>query len=211
MRPDGLLEFAGRDDQQIKLRGHRIELGEIEFGLAGCAGIEDAAVVVRRDDAGLARAVAAYVEASPGIDELRPRDVRVMLLKRLPQYMIPATIKIVDRLPRLPNLKIDRTRLAQMDAAYTAQIAVPTDDPLIARLIEIFESVLGDVNATAEDNISTLGADSLQAVRVALALEARLDVAIPVDVFEEAHTIRELASWIKMQKTSSRQGARAVD
>ena len=105
MRPDGLLEFVGRNDQQIKLRGHRIELGEIEFVLAGCDGVADAAVVVRRDEAGLPRSLIAYVELNPGI-ELQPRDLKSMLWNCLPQYMIPATINIIDPLPRLPNLKI---------------------------------------------------------------------------------------------------------
>jgi acyl-coenzyme A synthetase/AMP-(fatty) acid ligase/acyl carrier protein len=202
MRPDGLLEFVGRIDQQIKLRGHRIELGEIELALAECAGVTDAAVVVRGNEAGLPRSLAAYVQLSPGIGELRPRDLRSMLLKRLPRYMIPATINMIDQLPRLPNLKIDRTRLAQMDAARAAQMVVPIDDPLIADLVKIFESVLGDVRATPEDNISSLGGDSLQAVKVAVELEYRFGVAIPVDVFESTQTIRELARWIAIQRAS---------
>lgn len=204
MRPDGLLEFVGRNDQQIKLRGHRIELGEIEFVLAGCDGIEDAAVVVRRDGAGLPRSLAAYVEPSRGNGDLRPRDLKSILWKRLPQYMIPATINLIDALPRLPNLKIDRTRLAQIDAARLAQMSVPIDDPLIAELVGIFELVLGDVKATPDDNISSLGGDSLQAVKVVLELETRFGIAIPVGVFESTQTIRELAEWIAVQKAPHR-------
>jgi amino acid adenylation domain-containing protein len=211
MRPDGLLEFAGRNDQQIKLRGHRIELSEVEFGLAGCAGVADAAVVVHRNEAGLPKSLAAYVELGPGIGEVRPRDLRAMLSKRLPQFMIPATINVIDRLPRLPNLKIDRKRLAQMDAARLAQMTVPIDDPLIAELIEIFESVLGDVRATPEDNVSSLGGDSLQAVKVALALEQRFGMAIPVETFEATQTIRELARWIAMRGASRRSLGAGLD
>jgi amino acid adenylation domain-containing protein len=203
MRPDGLLEFVGRNDQQIKLRGHRIELGEIEFVLAGCDGVADAAVVVRRDEAGLPRSLAAYVELNPGI-ELQPRDLKATLWKRLPQYMIPATINMIDPLPRLPNLKIDRIRLAQVDAARVTQLVVPIDDPLIAELVKIFEAVLGDVRATPDDNISSLGGDSLQAVKVVLELESRFGIAIPVGVFEATQTIRELAEWIAVQKAPHR-------
>ena len=211
MRPDGLLEFVGRDDQQIKLRGHRIEPGEVEFALARCAGVEDAAVVVRRNESGMPRSLAAYVELRQGAGELRPRSLRRMLLTQLPQYMIPATINIVDRLPRLPNLKIDRPKLARLDAARGTQTAAAADDPMAARLIEIFERVLGDVKATTEDNIHTLGGDSLQAVRVALELESRLGVAIPVEVFEAAQTIGELASWITAQSGPAHPEVAAAD
>jgi amino acid adenylation domain-containing protein len=209
MRPDGLLEFIGRNDQQIKLRGHRIEIGEIEFALAGCAGVEDAAVVVRRDEAGQPRSLAAYVESSPGIRELLPRDLLSMLMKRLPRYMIPATFHVIDELPRLPNLKIDRIRLAQIEAARAAQMVDPIDDPLIAEVAGIFESVLGITGATPEDNVSSLGGDSLQAVRVALELETRFRITIPAAIFESMQTIRELTRWIAIHKEpgSTRIGA----
>jgi len=211
LRPDGLLEFAGRDDQQIKLRGHRIELGEVEFALARCAGIEDAAVVVRRNENGMPRSLAAYVEPHADAGESRPRGLRRMLLEHLPKYMIPATINVVDRLPRLPNLKIDRTRLAQLDAARAAQMSAPSNDPVATALIEIFERVLGDVRATADDNIYTLGGDSLQAVRIALELEARLGIAIPVEVFEAAQTIGELAGWIATRSGPEHPAAAPAD
>jgi amino acid adenylation domain-containing protein len=211
MRPDGLLEYVGRADQQIKLRGHRIELGEIEFALAGCAGIEEAAVVARQNQDGLVQSLAAYVELRAAIGELRPRDLRSMLSKRLPQYMIPATINMIDRLPRLPNLKIDRARLAQMDAARLAHMVVPIDDPLIAELIKTFESVLGAIRATPEDNISSLGGDSLQVVRVALELERRFDITIPVEVIESNQTIRELARWIAIRRESRRRHPAVAD
>lgn len=210
-RPDGLLEFAGRDDQQIKLRGHRIELGEVEFALAKCAGVEDAVVVVRRNENGMPRSLAAYIEMREGASDLRRRSLRRALITQLPQYMIPATINIVDRLPRLPNLKIDRPKLARLDAARVTQTSAPPDDPMVTKLIEVFERVLGDVKATADDNIHTLGGDSLQAVRIALELESRLGVAIPVDVFEAAQTIGELANWIAGQGGAAHPAAAPAD
>jgi amino acid adenylation domain-containing protein len=206
MRPDGLLEFIGRRDQQFKLRGHRIEIGEIEAALGGCPGVEDAAVVVRRDDAGLPRSLAAYVEPSPGVQGLLPRDLLSMLMQRLPRYMVPATLRVVDGLPRLPNLKVDRVQLAQIDAARAAQMVNPTDDPLIAEVAGIFETVLGTTGATPDDNVSSLGGDSLQAVKVAIELETRFRIAIPADIFESTQTIGELARWI-----ATRQAPRQID
>jgi amino acid adenylation domain-containing protein len=122
MRPDGLLEYVGRSDQQIKLRGHRIEIGEIELALGECAGVEDAAVVVRRDETGQPGSLAAYVELSSDAGELLPRDLLSMLSKRLPDYMVPATLHVVKQLPRLPHLKIDRVRLAELDRASEAEL-----------------------------------------------------------------------------------------
>ena len=177
-RPDGLIEFAGRKDHQVKLHGYRIDIGEIEEMLRGCAGVQDAVVVARRNDAGLPRSLAGYVEPSAGVQGLVRRDLASMLLKRLPRYMISATLNIVAELPRLPTLKIDRTRIAEIDAARVVEMVNPIDDPLIAELIKIFESVLGNFGATSEDNVSSLGGDLLQAIKVALELEKHFCMAI---------------------------------
>jgi acyl carrier protein len=205
-RPDGLIEFNGRKDHQIKLHGYRIEIGEVEGALRGCAGVEDAVVVVRRNGAGLPRSLAGYVELRSGVDGLSRRDLVSMLKRSLPLYMIPATLNLVDQLPRLPTLKIDRVRVAQMDAASVVQTANPIDDPLVAELVKIFDSVLGNPGATAEDNVSSLGGDSLQAVKVALELEKRFGVAMPADVFESIQTIQELARWLAGQNASPTAG-----
>jgi acyl carrier protein len=74
--------------------------------------------------------------------------------------------------------------------------------PLIAELVKIFESVLGNVGATLEDNVLSLGGDSLQAIKVALELEKHFGIAIPADVFESIQTIRELARWLTVRKAS---------
>lgn len=204
MRPDGLLEFIGRNDQQIKLRGHRIEIGEIEFALGGLAGVEDAAVVVRRNDAGLPRSLAAYVEPRPGVQGLLPRDLLSMLMEHLPRYMIPGTLHVVDELPRFPNLKTDRAQLARIDAARAARMANPDDDPVISEVAAIFESVLGCADATSEDNVSSLGGDSLQAVKLALELENRFQISIPPEIFDATQTIGDLARWIASETALGR-------
>ena len=209
LRPDGLIEFIGRKDHQIKLHGYRIDIGEVEGALRGCAGVEDAVVVVRRNGAGLPRSLAGYVEPCSGVDGLSRRDLVSMLKKRLPLYMIPATLNIVGQLPRLPTLKIDRIRVAQLDATRVVEMVNPIDDPLVADLVKIFESVLGNVGATAEDNVSSLGGDSLQAVKVALELEKYFGVVVPANVFESMQTIQELARWLAVHKASPKAGRRA--
>ena len=201
-RPDGLIEFAGRKDHQVKLHGYRIDVGEIEEALRGCAGVQDAVVVVRRNDAGLPQSLAGYVEPNAGVHGLARRDLASMLIKRLPRYMIPATLNIVAQLPRLPTLKIDRMRIAEMDTACVVEMISPNDQPLIAELIQIFESVLSNVEATPEDNVSSLGGDSLQAVKVVLELEKHFGIKIPADAFELIQTIRELACWLGVHKNT---------
>ena len=209
LRPDGLIEFIGRKDHQIKLHGYRIDIGEVEGALRGCAGVQDAVVVVRRNGAGLPRSLAGYVEPCSGVDGLSRRDLVSMLKKRLPLYMIPATLNIVGQLPRLPTLKIDRIRVAQLDATRVVEMVNPIDDPLVADLVKIFELVLGNVGATAEDNVSSLGGDSLQAVKVALELEKYFGVVVPANVFESMQTIQELARWLAVHKASPKAGRRA--
>jgi acyl-coenzyme A synthetase/AMP-(fatty) acid ligase len=196
-RPDGLFEMIGRKDHQIKLHGHRIELAEVESALAACTGVRDGGIVVRRDSGGDAQALVAYAELRPGVNGLLPRHLMAMLSQRLPAHMLPAVISILPELPRLPNHKIDRARLAALDERAAAS-SDPDDDPTTAGIISVFETVLG-CTATLDDNVLSLGGDSMQAVTIALELENRLAVEIPIETFQATQTIRELAEWIALQ------------
>jgi acyl carrier protein len=198
-RPDGLFELIGRKDHQIKLHGHRIELAEVESALAACTGVRDAGIVVRRDGAGDPQALVAYAELQQGVKGMLSRHLLVMLSQRLPPQMMPSAIHIVSELPRTPNHKIDRTRLAELDRIRAVQAIVPEDDPVLAGTIATFETVL-DCVATPEDNVLSLGGDSMQAMTIALELEQRFDIEIPIDTFEAAQTIRELSAWIAAQR-----------
>ena len=108
-RPDGLYEFAGRKDHLVKLHGHRVELSEIEAALRGCVGVREAGVVVRRNEDGGARALAAYCELLPDGDGLLPRHLLWMLRQKLPDYMVPADLFILAEIPRLSGAKVDRS------------------------------------------------------------------------------------------------------
>jgi acyl-coenzyme A synthetase/AMP-(fatty) acid ligase/acyl carrier protein len=198
-RPDGLIEFVGRKDAQIKLAGHRIEPAEVESALMACTGVREAAVVVRRSEADIARALAAYVTLQPGIRGLLPRHLTVMLKQRLPGHMIPAAIFIVDDFPRLASLKIDRVRLAELDAAQGTAADERIHGSMVDQVATVFERVLGVRAATSEDSLSSLGGDSLQAVEIAAELERRFAVPLPVETFNAAQSIGELARWIAAQ------------
>jgi amino acid adenylation domain-containing protein len=192
-RADGLFEFVGRKDEQIKLRGYRIEPGEIESGLRACAGVADAAVVVRRSADGAPRALVAYVQLQPGVVGLLPRHLTLMAKRRLPPFMIPSAFFLVDELPRLPSLKIDRTRLAALDAQGALQPPDEGKDPMLDAIAGLFESVLSTTGATADDTLATLGGDSMKAVEIALELERRFGLAVET---LELLTIRELARLV---------------
>lgn len=206
-RPDGLLEFAGRKDHQIKLHGQRVEPEDVESALRNCRGIRDAAVLIRRDgDAGNPRLVA-HVELLPGIRGLQARHLKSMLGRKVPPYMVPAAIHIAAELPRLPNLKVDRVQLAEDDAALARKDAQVAADPDVAAAIAAYERVLDVRGVTAFDSLASLGGDSLQAVTVRLELERVFGVEIPDVGLEPARTIWSLVRQIDLWR--QRDGGRA--
>ena len=197
---DGLFEYIGRKDEQIKLRGHRVHPAEIESVLMSLPEVADAAVVVRKNVDGTARSLAAYVTLRPNTDGLLPRHLAAMLHQRLPSYLVPWPIAVVDDLPRLAGLKIDRTRLAQMDADRSPEGAAQVRSELVAEVIQVFEQVIGITGATADDNVASLGGDSFHAVDIAAELERRFSVAISDEAMASAQTIQELAFWIEGER-----------
>ena len=119
-RADGNIEYVGRNDQQVKLRGQRIELGEIEAQLLTCAGVKEAVVIAREDAPGEKRLVA-YVTTTG--EALTTEDLRAHLLARVPQYMVPAAVVQLDALPLTPNRKVDRQALPKPEAQAYASTA----------------------------------------------------------------------------------------
>ncbi len=192
LRPDGLYEVAGRKDHQIKLRGFRIELGEIESALRACSGVKDGVVLTRTGPGGAIASLAAYVELKPGVAGLAPRHLKAMLAQRLPAYMIPADVVLLDALPWLANFKVDRQRLMAMDASRVARPAAMAPDALTGKIIEAFQSVLRIEGVSAEDDLQGLGGDSLQAVDIALEIQMRLGVRISPEDMDTACPIGEL-------------------
>jgi acyl-coenzyme A synthetase/AMP-(fatty) acid ligase/acyl carrier protein len=201
-RPDGLIEFVGRKDEQVKLRGHRIEPAEIESAIINCPEVADAAVVVRRNEAGVPRSLAAYVVLRPDARGMLPRHLAAMLQRRLPRYMVPWPIIAVEELPRLSNLKVDRSQLALMDTRRTGDPSHRATTEMVHEVVKVFERVLGVEGARPDDDVSSLGGDSLQAVTIATELEERFAVVISDDVMDAARTIQDLARWIASQRVA---------
>ena len=200
-RSDGLRVFAGRKDDQIKLHGYRVEPGEVEAVLRGCPGVRDAAIVVRRSAAGLPMALAAYVELQPDVEDLYPRHLTNLLSQRVPAHMAPASIVIVEALPWLPNFKIDRQTLQALDAEAVKRAETPAD-PLVLGVAAIFEHVLGVVGATGEDNLLSLGGDSLNATEIALEMKACFGVNVEIGDLVPTRSIAEWAERIRTLQTA---------
>ncbi len=192
-RVDGLVEFIGRKDKQIKLHGYRIEPDEVEVALKACAGVAGAAVLVRNDAAGMPLALAAYVKLQAAEGRVTPDRLSALLRERVPPYMMPAEVVILDELPWLPNFKIDRQRLAQIDAERMSERSSAQNSPLIGELIETFRQVTKAASATPSDNILSLGGDSLQALELMLEISRRFRMVVPEEAQDPTRTIAQWA------------------
>lgn len=203
--PDGNLEFLGRSDFQVKLRGHRIELGEIEAALEGYPGVRQAVVAAREDRPGDQRLVAYLVLANGEAPTVA--SVRSALAAKLPDYMVPAHVVFLDRLPLTANGKVDRRALPAPAPPHVTSPEAPAQtqgrpmslgprDETERVLIEVWAQVLGVERVGTDQNVFDLGATSLMMAEVHAELERRLAREIPlVDLFE-FHTVSALAAHL---------------
>jgi amino acid adenylation domain-containing protein len=184
------LEFLGRTDAQVKVRGFRIEPGEIESALRTHPAVTDAAVVARRGQGQAARLVA-YVTG----DRPEPEALRAHLAERLPEYMRPATIVVLERLPLTANGKVDAAALPEPEVQRAEAAAVPPRDATEGALAELFAGVLRVESVGVFDNFFALGGDSLLCMQVvARAREAGMEISVR-DVFEH-QTVAGLATAV---------------
>jgi amino acid adenylation domain-containing protein len=194
-QPDGQLEFLGRLDQQVKLRGYRIELAEIEAAIIRHPAVKEAAVVLRQDRPGDGR-LAAYVTSvtsrPPSLEELRR-----FLAVSLPEYMLPATLSVMDALPLTANGKLDRTALPLQviptdDDGNQSLVVAPTGQ-LEEAVAGIWQEVLGLERAGVRSNFFDLGGHSLALMQVQEKLKTALGRDVPIlDLFRHP-TIADLA------------------
>ncbi|HBN8229287.1 TPA: pyoverdine non-ribosomal peptide synthetase PvdD [Pseudomonas aeruginosa] len=162
---DGNVEYIGRIDHQVKVRGFRIELGEIEAALAGLAGVRDA-VVLAHDGVGGTQLVG-YVVADSAEDAERLREsLRESLKRHLPDYMVPAHLMLLERMPLTVNGKLDRQALPQPDASLSQQAYRAPGSELEQRIAAIWAEILGVERVGLDDNFFELGGHSLLATRV---------------------------------------------
>ncbi|NIM13070.1 MAG: amino acid adenylation domain-containing protein, partial [Candidatus Aminicenantes bacterium] len=188
MRGNGDMEYMGRMDHQVKLRGFRVELGEIESQLKNHPLVKKALVILMKDDAGDNRLCAyAVCDKAPDIKELRE-----FLSGRLPGYMIPSHFVALDKLPLTSNGKIDRKALPKPEARTESEYIAPRNE-IEKKLVEIWREVLGlgdDTSIGIEDNFFDLGGHSLKATILAAKIHRELDIEIPLTEIFKSPTIR---------------------
>ncbi|WP_163760592.1 non-ribosomal peptide synthetase [Mycobacterium botniense] len=193
--PDGSLCYLGRADTQVQIRGHRVEPGEIAAALESHPAVQQAGVLVRTQQGG--PRLTAYVVSTDmnGDGGPSPADLRQLLSSRLPRYMIPHRIVVVDAIPLTANGKVDEAALAAIDsAAGTAPQAIP-ETPTETALADVLSELLGipDVDVTTE--FLQLGVDSIMALSVVQAARRR-GIRLRARLILECTTIRELAAAI---------------
>ncbi|HEU0014494.1 MAG TPA: amino acid adenylation domain-containing protein, partial [Longimicrobium sp.] len=190
--PDGTIEFMGRGDAQVKVRGFRIEPGEIEARLAEHAAVREAVVVARDGEAGDPRLVAYYTGDPAGTAALRAH-----LAERLPEYMIPAAFVHLDALPVNPNGKLDRKALPAPELAPEEGTYVAPRTPVEEVLAGIWAEVLGVERLGVHDEFFGLGGHSLLATRVVSWVREVFGVELPLRALFEGPTVAEMAGRVE--------------
>ncbi|WP_053739009.1 non-ribosomal peptide synthetase [Nocardia sp. NRRL S-836] len=198
-RADGNIEFVGRIDNQVKIRGLRVEPAEIEHAVLALRQIEDAAVVV--SGSGSDAQLVAYVEAAPGA-VVDTAALRTELSESLPVYLVPSTFVVLPSLPRAASGKLDRNQLPKPGAAHEPVASPPTTATEIA-LAGIWQELLGAESVTVQDNFFAIGGTSLKVTQVATRIQERFGVQLELrDLFLHA-TLGGLASLVEERELAA--------
>jgi amino acid adenylation domain-containing protein len=188
---DGLVDFVGRADDQVKVRGFRVELAEVESALAGHPGISEAVVVAQRDEAG-DQALVGFVVGPDVPDEAALREHAGKLL---PDYMVPSAFVVLDSLPLTPNGKVDRRALPTPPPAGSTDYRAP-GTVRQESLCSLFADVLGVARVGVDDSFFDLGGQSLSGVRLINLINKTLDVELSIEVLFDLPTVAELDRYL---------------
>ncbi|MEU9237272.1 amino acid adenylation domain-containing protein [Streptomyces subrutilus] len=220
--PSGEIEFLGREDMQVKVGGHRIELGDVEAALLACPGIRGAVAGVQ---GGRHRTrLTAQVLLEPGCGHAA-EEVRVLLAERVPSYMVPTSVAVLEEFPLTANGKVDRKALAALAeesaAGHAVEPAADAEEHLLLGIWRGFftgahpeaggEEEVSDgrpaagADLSVTDNFFELGGDSLRAVRLMSVLRRETGVELPVSALFGAPTVRALAQRLRAARESARE------
>jgi amino acid adenylation domain-containing protein len=196
-RPDGNIEFLGRVDDQLKIRGFRVEPGEIETLLNGHPAVRESIVIGREADGGTV--LAAYVVPRDG-QQIALADLQAFAKERLPEYLVPAVFVLLESLPLTANGKVDRRALPAPAVTAGSREPVPPRDELEEQLARIWEAVLGVEAVGVTDDFFALGGHSLLAVRLFTTIERVLGKRLPLASLFQAPTIAQLAELLRREQ-----------
>jgi len=195
--PDGNIEYLGRIDHQVKIRGNRIELGEIESVLQQHEQVHQSVVIARQDAQGISQLLGYIVLKQAQQKE----QVLAYLRERLPEYMIPLLVEL-EEMPLTPNGKIDRKALPEPDAGLQAAAYTAPRNKTEETLADICQQLLGTTHISINVNLFELGMHSLMVMRFAAAVLDTLQVEIPVRTFFELPAIEALAAFVDEKKAA---------
>ncbi|MDZ7959045.1 MAG: amino acid adenylation domain-containing protein [Aulosira sp. DedQUE10] len=200
---DGNIEFLGRLDNQVKIRGSRIELTEIETILAQYPGVENTVVIIREEEFG-DQGIVAYLIPKQG-ESFGSEQLLSFLQQKLPEHLLPFTFVIVDSLPLNANGQVDRKVLPALNPSNSQieKTFVKAEDPLQIQLTEIWKNVLRIDSIGITDNFFDLGGNSLIAVRIFAEIENIFGKTLPLSILLQAPTIEQLANFIRDKSPSS--------
>ena len=207
-RADGVLDFLGRADTQVKVRGFRIEPGEIEAALVRHESVAQAAVIAREDQPGHRRLVAYVVANADHVPDAAA--LRTHLGASLPDYMVPSAFVTLDKLPLTPNGKLDRKALPAPDLTPAHVRRLPRT-PQEEMLCALFAEVLGLERVGIDDNFFELGGHSLLATRLISRIRSALDVEIAIRSLFEAPTVEALVKRLDADAEVARPAVRAME
>jgi amino acid adenylation domain-containing protein len=192
----GSIEFLGRIDNQVKIRGHRIEPAEIEACLLAHPAVRNAVVVPQADGAGDTRLIA-YVDSSQP-EAITEDSLRLLLKQSLPAHMLPSSLVLLESLPLLPNGKLDRRALPEPGSPFqaVARVLVPPRNPLQEMLIDLWRNILNAGPIGVTDDFFDLGGHSLLAMRLTALVRRIFTVELSIKQFFERATIDMLSEWI---------------
>jgi amino acid adenylation domain-containing protein len=193
---NGRMDFLGRCDFQVKIRGFRIELGEIEATLTEHPNVVQAVVIAGEGRSGYKRLMAYVVARQRG--KLVAGDFISYLKRKLPDYMIPADLLILERMPLTPNGKVDRIALSKLDPdrSENKREYVPPRDLLETQLVQIWEKVLGVSPIGCADDFFSLGGTSLSAVRLVVEIDKQFGQTLTLNVIMQEGNIANLAKLL---------------
>ena len=194
--PDGNLEFLGRVDFQVKIRGLRIEPGEIEMALRGYDGIRDAVVLAREDGPGEIRLVAYVTVAGSTDDATLPAVLKAHLRSSLPDYMVPSAFVELEALPLTTNGKLDRKSLPAPSFSGDLQQRLEPSTVLERQLHGIWAEVLGHSEFGISDNFFELGGHSLMALSLLALIENHLNQKVPLSTIFHAPTVETMCQTL---------------
>jgi thioesterase domain-containing protein len=193
LRPDGSLEFLGRLDHQVKIRGHRVELGEVETALSRHASVGEV-LAVAMDDPHQEKTLVAYIVKGNG--DVSAAELRRFLEPNLPGHMIPSVFVFLDAFPLTPNRKIDRSALPPA-WSVSNEVTVSPADEIEARLTDLWCYVLGLNSIDVDDDYFEMGGHSLMAVRLLCEINREFMTELPLGTLLTAPTIRKMSETIR--------------